>query len=512
MTALLKTTTWEKLEAALGLSLKLPRTSPHTRTTANVPATLTQLMQTVCVDGERTHHLTRLAGALISSGLGDDDCLARCEQWNAANTPPLSTGKVIATLASIRAADRRNNPARYPAPISHVPLFPLSEGRIGRFVSSAPPPRRWLVHELVVLGKVGAVVAPGGSGKSQWLLQLAATVATGLDFAGHWKAGEVGGVLMFCAEDDTDELHRRVYRIVTRMTQDGHAGKLTDLVNNLHVFSTVGVETLLTKRKSQRDVESTIVVDRIVASAAEIPDLKLIVIDPVSRFRGGEENSNEDATRFVEALEAIAQRTGASVMVAHHASKFSQNNQDVGQSASRGASALTDGLRWQMNLSPPTDKQASECGVQREHIKRYVNAAVTKTNYSAIPEAVLLERGDDGYLTAVSAAALKGDADLKSIRMVLSIMAKLGTGMTTRALEYHCAGITGPAKMSKHRFREVLKLASARGFVNIAPRKPILFTPQGRELLSGSTAPVAPAAVAPERAAKRRHVKLVEEQ
>ncbi|MDZ7750011.1 MAG: AAA family ATPase [Halofilum sp. (in: g-proteobacteria)] len=52
------------------------------------------------------------------------------------------------------------------------------------------------------------------------------------------------------------------------------------------------------------------------AVARDIPDLRLIVLDSVSRFRGGEENSNDDATRFVEAVESLREQTGAAIFSA----------------------------------------------------------------------------------------------------------------------------------------------------------------------------------------------------
>jgi RecA-family ATPase len=64
-------------------------------------------------------------------------------------------------------------------------------------------------------------------------------------------------------------------------------------------------------------------VDRLVLAAQQIPNLKLIVIDPASRFRGGDENASQDVTRFVEAVERVAQATGAAVLIIHHANKGS---------------------------------------------------------------------------------------------------------------------------------------------------------------------------------------------
>jgi len=70
---------------------------------------------------------------------------------------------------------------------------------------------------------------------------------------------------------------------------------LASLQECLYIFSTIGTDTLLTKKGLTGEVSATVTVDRIAALAKQVPDLRLIVIDPGSRFRGGEENSNEDA-------------------------------------------------------------------------------------------------------------------------------------------------------------------------------------------------------------------------
>lgn len=440
------------------------------------------MMEAVCVDGQRTHHALRLAGALIAGGANLSECTAQCHQWNAKNQPPLDNEKVEQICLAIYSADLRNHPERHQNAANDA-LFDLSAGRIATFLNTAPPPRRWLIKELIAVGKVGAIVAPGGSSKSQLLLQIGVSVATGIDLAEHWQAGETGGVMMLCAEDDRDEIHRRVHCIHAHLAAGGHGSSLAALPNGLFIFSTIGIDTLLTKRQTHGEVTSTAVIGRIVALAAKVDNLKLIVIDPVSRFRGGEENSNEDGTRFVEALEQIAKLSGAAVLIAHHASKASTGGGEVTQGASRGASSLTDGVRWQMNLSPPTDKQAESMGVLRTELRRYVMATVTKSNYSLIPPPTMLKREDGGYLTAVSAGQAQTNAEIESIIRVLSLIDTAGQLMTARQLEDQFGGVKNASRLSKQRLREVIKRAIDSGVLQGADRQPLVITPLGADML-----------------------------
>ncbi|MES2280097.1 MAG: helicase RepA family protein [Pseudomonadota bacterium] len=482
--ASLPSTTWDQLVRQLGLVQPASAPVPRRASGSTMPSTsMEELMKTSCKDGERTPHLLKLMGSLLASGFDLDESIKHCHRWNKSNLPPLPAAKIESTCASIHSSDQQNHPERYQHLLTNKPLFNLSAGRIGRYLNSAPSPRRWLVKDLVVLGKVGAVVAPGGSSKSQWMLQLAVSVASGIPLADHWEIGETGGALVFCAEDDDDEIHRRLHRIQSHLTMKGHAKDLAGLDQRLFVFSTIGTDTLLTKKGPTGEVSATVTVERIAALARQVPDLRLIVIDPASRFRGGEENSNEDATRFVEALESLAQQTGATVLLAHHANKYSSSTGDVSQGASRGASALTDGLRWQMNMNRPTDAQAKAFGVSMDVLGSFVAATVTKTNYSAIPAAVLLERVQDGYLSAVNATQARQSAEQKAIVAVLRVLDNQERPISARRLEDDYGGVKKTLQMSKQSVREALKLAADRGYVQGGERKPLVITLAGADWL-----------------------------
>lgn len=500
------TVTWNQLEQQLGLSL--PQAPFRPRKAGAAPAlpgaSLTELMQQVCKDGERTQHLTHLVGSLLANQFDLAESIEHCHRWNQSNQPPLDDEKIERTCESIHAIDQVNHPERYPQLLQGEPLFDLQAGRIDRYLSMSPPLRRWLLKDLVVLGKVGAVVAPGGSSKSQWMLQLAVSVATGIPLANHWEVGETGGVLVLFAEDDNDEIHRRLHRIQNQLVMAGHGKDLAPLKDCLFIFSTIGTDTLLTKKGMTGEVSATVTVDRIAALAKQVPNLRLIVIDPGSRFRGGEENSNEDATRFVEALEKLAQQTGATVMLAHHANKNSTTNGDVSQGASRGASALTDGLRWQMNLNRPTEAQANAFDLPKDALGNYVAATVTKTNYSAIPAPVLLERGQDGYLIAVNATQARINAAQKAIVSILRVLDDQCNPISARMLEERHGGIKNTLKMSKQRVREVVKQAMDQGYLQGGERKPLCITPVGAGWLKCFPALAAVAPSPPKNASRNK--------
>ena len=244
------TVTWEQLQQQLGLTIPHEASAKRQATTTSMPgATLQELMRTVCKDGERTQHLTQLIGSLLATGFGLEESIENCRRWNQLNTPPLEDDKIVSTCESIHTSDQRNHPERYADPLQHEPLFDLDAGRVGHYLDKAPPPRKWLFEELVVLGRVGAIVAPGGSSKSQLMIQMGVSVATGIPVAGHWEVGETGGVIIFFAEDDDDEIHRRLHRVQNHLTMAGHGKELQPLRERLFIFSTIGTDTLLPRKE-----------------------------------------------------------------------------------------------------------------------------------------------------------------------------------------------------------------------------------------------------------------------
>jgi RecA-family ATPase len=98
-----------------------------------------------------------------------------------------------------------------------ISFFSMDELRISSWLETEPKPRQFILQRFMPVGKTGMVVAPGGTGKSQLLLQLAMSVAAGIPLFGRYEVESPGGVLAFFTEDDTEELHRRFSNAVNVM-------------------------------------------------------------------------------------------------------------------------------------------------------------------------------------------------------------------------------------------------------------------------------------------------------
>jgi hypothetical protein len=267
-------------------------------------------------------------------------------------------------------------------------------------------------------GKVGMIAAAGGAGKTMALLQLAVSVATGQPWLGSrgFNVPEEarGYVCLLLAEEDEDEVQRRMMSIKDALALQGDEWEL--VCRRLLILPMVG-------KPSARFIEATGERGKTTRETPFFDDFKtrlvnagvpwsLIVLDPLSRLATAEtEVDNHHATRFVEAVEKLVNVPGEpTVLVAHHSNKSARGGVGAGSAnAARGASGLTDGVRWLATLDYP----AAEKGEEPQ-----LTLSLAKHNYSAPADPRPLVRGLGGVLNVkppdVDAAAAQPAAPAPS--------------------------------------------------------------------------------------------------
>ncbi|MEX2531433.1 MAG: AAA family ATPase [Gemmatimonadota bacterium] len=356
------------------------------------------------------------------------------------------------------------------------PLFDPASVRFGRYLASDPPPRRWLLRAgddgVFPLDVVGLLAAMGGAGKSNLALQLGFSVAAGIPFLGM-QVGEPGSFLYLAAEDDDAELHRRGRTLLTHY--EGLARLVGEpfpralVAERLYIASRVAEDNLLTRAGHDGEVRHTHLVRRMIATAQQIPDLRAIVVDPISRSRGGRANTEEDATRFVEALEVIRRETGATVLGLHHISQTGIR-EGGGQEIVRGSTALVDGVRWVATLQRLRRDQAKDYGLQEDEASRYLRFEIPKSNYSPPFSGMWLRREAGGVL--VPAALEKtstADADLKAQREYVVIVGRIQQllkekgSLTRYAIRKKYCGVLGVLGAGDQTVRSVIERGLREG-------------------------------------------------
>ena len=236
-----------------------------------------------------------------------------------------------------------------------------------------PPKRQWLHGTDMVRGAVSLVVAPGGRGKTSWLIALALACASGRQLLGSHVFGGPLRVLYVNAEDATDEIARRV-RAAMRHHQ------LVDAdVAGLQV---AGADRLsLTLIKVDR---STPCLDHAGWQALndEVarcnPDV--VVLDPLVALVGGASlNDNASAALLMRELVALAAHKNLAVMIAHHTAK----SRDIGSAeAAMGAASIVNLARIGLAVEPLSEGDAGKIGVAPWDAKSIFRIVGTKQNLS----------------------------------------------------------------------------------------------------------------------------------
>ncbi|WP_028319611.1 helicase RepA family protein [Desulfobulbus elongatus] len=240
---------------------------------------------------------------------------------------------------------------------------------------SEEPPELDFVWPGFLAGTVGALVAPGATGKSYWALE--ATMAIACSVAGGDLLGLspqcTGRVVYLAGEDPEPALVHRVHAIGRHL----HPAARQAIADNLTI------EPMMGRRLDIMDGGHLRHMIEYCMGA------RLIVIDTLSRIHGLDENSNGAMARLVCTLEHIAATTGASILYLHHVAKASvRDGLADQQQAARGASALVDNARWCGYVATMTAAEAerlSDCADQRligpDQRRQYVRYGTTKINY-----------------------------------------------------------------------------------------------------------------------------------
>ncbi len=251
-------------------------------------------------------------------------------------------------------------------------------------LTEPPPPQRFITKPFLPAGCACVIQAAGGASKTGVMVAMAVAVLTGEPFVG--EAVEQGAVWFITAEDRRDTLRRHFY------ANTRHLADLSPLAGALFVKDVVGLDAKLTRHVDGQTVVSYDV-DEMVTYAHGIPNLRLVILDTLSRFNGAEEN-NEGLARVVEGMERIARETGAAVLIAHHTGKAQMRADLADQYGGRGGSALSDNARSVMHISKVTAETKDPPTNAGDLIDKglLLRLSHVKSNYSAPADDVWIER------------------------------------------------------------------------------------------------------------------------
>lgn len=232
------------------------------------------------------------------------------------------------------------------------------------------PEREWLVDGLIPDHTVTMLSGDGGTGKSLLALQLACAAATG----GWWIGRRVkaGRAIYLSAEDDEDELHRRLADIMR-----AERGQLADL-EHLTIRSLAGEDALLAVDTHVALAASSLLEELEAAAKAE-RDLRVIVLDTLADLYPANENDRAKVRQFIGILRGLAIRLRIAVLLLGHPSLSGL----MSGSGSSGSTAWNNSVRSRLYLER-IENEGHEPDPDRRRL------TTKKANYGRVGEEIML--------------------------------------------------------------------------------------------------------------------------
>ena len=195
---------------------------------------------------------------------------------------------------------------------------------------------QWLVQDRIPQGTVGMVWGRYGVAKTFFGIDLALSIVCG----SSWFGSETTGGDVFYSLGEGTSTAKDRYRAWFEYHR----------VSRKHNFIFRPYSVQLINTSAVRELASYL--------NRKYINLRLIVFDTLARcIVGVDENAAEGIGRVVENVTLLAQETGATICVIHHAGKSSENER-IGSETARGSSAWEAAIDWGIHLYPAKIKIA----------------------------------------------------------------------------------------------------------------------------------------------------------
>jgi len=169
----------------------------------------------------------------------------------------------------------------------------------------------WLWPGWLACGKFHLMAGAPGTGKTTLAIAIGATITTAGVFPDGFRPPS-GSVLIWSGEDDLAD------SIVPRFMANG---------GNRSLLNFVGGST--DENGSRRPFDPATDFHALAAAAAKIPDLRLLVVDPVVSAVAGDSHKNAEVRRGLQPLVDFAGKTGAAVLGISHFTKATSGRDPV---------------------------------------------------------------------------------------------------------------------------------------------------------------------------------------
>lgn len=195
-----------------------------------------------------------------------------------------------------------------------------------------PKPREWIIDGRIPFREVTLFSGEGGKGKSLLALQLSVSVCCEMDWLGL-SVGRQGGVLYVGAEDEANEIHRRLIDITK-----SYGVELRDL-NGLRVLPVSDIDaSLITEPNTYAPIQPTAFYHSVLREIEQHRPA-LVVLDTLADLYPANENDRAKVRRFINLIKRWAREFNCAVVLLSHPSRAGINtgSGDSGSTAWHGS-------------------------------------------------------------------------------------------------------------------------------------------------------------------------------
>jgi RecA-family ATPase len=279
---------------------------------------------------------------------------------------------------------------------------------IAAWDGATAPEREWVVQDRVPLKNVTLLSGEGGVGKSIISLHLAVATVLGRDWLSALPTP--GPALVVCCEDDPDELHRRLDRIIEHYSAT--VGATYKELKDIHLLSLAGQSAVLAAPNRNGLVQATKLLGRIREAACDIRP-RLIVLDNSADVFAGNENDRAQVRQFVTLLRDMAISANAGLLLTSHPS-LTGISSGTGLS---GSTAWNASVRSRLYFKRATTEKDEEPDPDRRVLE------VMKSNYGPVGETVTVRWKDGLFLPVAGVSSLeKLAAEQKAEQLFLTLL------------------------------------------------------------------------------------------
>jgi RecA-family ATPase len=265
------------------------------------------------------------------------------------------------------------------------------------------PEREWIVPERIPHKTVTLLSGDGSAGKSLLTMQLGAARALARDWIGLMP--EPGRTLILSAEDDRDEMHRRLDDV-----RKLHGVRMTDFAD-MRLIDLVGEDCILGALMKGQILPTPMYH----ALDAYMGDFKpsLVALDVLADMFSGDENDRPQARQFIGLLKKLAREHDCAFLLLAHPS-LTGINSGTGTSGSTG---------WSNSVRSRLYFQTAKASDGSAPNKNLRTLEVMKSNYGAAGEQIIVEWKSGVFVPVAGESGLdKMAADAKSDDLFLKML------------------------------------------------------------------------------------------